>query len=58
MFHILVRYWNRLPRDAMGSPSLEVFKKRIDVTLRDMVSEHGEDGLMDGLDDLSYLFQP
>ena len=44
--------------EAMGSPSLEVFKKRIDVTLRDMVSEHGEDGLMDGLDDLSYLFQP
>lgn len=30
------------------TPSLEVFKKRLDVPLRDMVSSHGDDGL--GLD--------
>ena len=34
-------------------PFLEVFKKRADVALRDMVSGHGGDGWMVGLDDLS-----
>ena len=42
----------------MESPFLEVFKKRVDVALRDMVSGHGGDGLMVGLGDLSGLFQP
>ena len=42
----------------MESLSLEVFKKRVDVALRDVVSGHGEDGLMVGLDDLRSLFQP
>ena len=40
------------------SLSLEVFKKCVDVALRDMVSKHGGDGLMVGLDDLRGLFQP
>ena len=32
----VVMRWNRLPR--VVSPSLEVFKQRADVTLRDVVS--------------------
>ena len=36
----------------------EMFKSCADVALRDMVSRHGRDGLMLGLDDLTDLFQP
>ncbi|KFU96119.1 hypothetical protein M959_09168, partial [Chaetura pelagica] len=33
----VVRHWNRLPRDVVDAPSLEVFKDRLDGAFRNLV---------------------
>ena len=33
----VVTHWNRLPKEAVGAPSLEAFKARLDVTLGSLV---------------------
>ena len=51
----VVMHCNGLLRE--GVESLEMFKKRGDVALRDVVSGHGGDGSTIRLDDLSGPFQ-
>ena len=53
-----VLQWHRLHREVVESPSLEVFQSRVDVALGNMVSGHGGDGLVVGLDDHRGPFQP
>ena len=33
----VVMHWNRLPKEAVGAPSLEAFKARLDVALGSLV---------------------
>ena len=51
-------HWQKLPREVVESPPLKVFKSHEAVALSVMVSGHGGDGTMVGLDDVRGLFQP
>ena len=50
--------WHSLPREVVGSPTLEMLKQCGEVALRDVVRGHVGDGSMVGLGDPEGLFRP
>jgi len=46
----VVRHWNRLPREDMVAPSLEIFKVRLDGTLSNLIYWKMSLPMAEGLD--------
>lgn len=44
-----IKHWNRIPREVVESPYLEVFKRHVDLMLRNISNGLGSVGLMVGL---------
>lgn len=55
----MVRNWNKLPKEVMKSPSLEVLKRCLNVAFEHIVQDdYGAAGLVVVVDDPEDLFQP
>lgn len=55
----MVRHWNKLLREVMKSPSLDMVKRCLNVAFEHMVQDdYGGAGLVVAVNDLEDLFQP